>query len=487
MKKNWLKIGLLAGLCLVLSGCLFRSPSDLYEQPAKSAGYEQLNRTIADIKSGLETEYGTGVENAVIVTGNHTATIQLQDLDGDGERESAVTFMRLPGAENAIKIFIFRQVGEVYAVSGIVEGDGAALYSVDYVDLNGSGKKEIVVNWQVSTGVYKLGAYTIDEVTKPVTIQKDDTTVAVWQSLNAENRASLRATELLLTSWSGAADGTRGYTLSDLDRDTQAEVAVVRIDASGVGSHVEVYDWREGTLASCGVVNLSSGIKSLAKLRSNYVGGDLYPSALYISSTLQDGERVVDVLTWEEGQLVNLSMDEETGVSKEVIIGYTDVNMTDINADMILELPKPSPLPSLTENSPGNFYLINWYQYQKNADVRRIMTTYHNVADGWYLEIPDNWKNKITIYKNDTVIGQREVIFAYLRGGEEPPVPFLSVYRLTGTNRAVASTRGGRFVLREEESVIYSAKFYDVKFNCGLDDAELTNRFHIIQSGWEDY
>ena len=113
MRKNWLKIGLLAGLCLVLSGCLFRSPSDLYEQPAKSAGYEQLNRTIADIKSGLETEYGTSVENAVIVTGNHTATIQLQDLDGDGERESAVTFMRLPGAENAIKIFIFRQVGEV--------------------------------------------------------------------------------------------------------------------------------------------------------------------------------------------------------------------------------------------------------------------------------------------------------------------------------------------------------------------------------------
>ena len=127
MKKKWLKIGLLAGLCLMLSGCLFRSPSDLYEQPAKSAGYEQLNRTIADIKSGLETEYGTSVENAVIVTGNHTATIQLQDLDGDGERESAVTFMRLPGVENAIKIFIFRQMGEAYAVSGIVEGDGAAL------------------------------------------------------------------------------------------------------------------------------------------------------------------------------------------------------------------------------------------------------------------------------------------------------------------------------------------------------------------------
>ena len=487
MKKKWIKTGLVAGLCLMLSGCLFRSPSDLYEQPAKSAGYELLNQAIADIKSGLEAEFGVSVENAIIVSGDNTATIQLQDLDGDGERESAVTFMRLPGVENAIKIYIFRQMGETYAVSGIVEGDGAALYSVDYVDLNGSGKKELVVNWQVSTGVYKLGAYTLDEVTKPVTIQKEDSTVAVWQSLNAESRAGLRATELLLTSWSGAIDGSRGYTLADLDKDTQAEVAVVRIDTSGVGSHVEIFDWIDGALTSRGPVNLSAGIKNLVRLRANYVGGELYPSALYVSSTLHDGERVVDVLTWQDGQMLNLSMDEESGVSREVITGYTDVNMVDINGDMILELPKPSPLPVYGEMTPSNYYLINWYQYRQDGDSGRIMTTYHNVSDNWYLEIPDNWKNKITIYKNDTVIGQREVIFAYWQGTEEPPVPFLSIYRLTGTNRSAASQRAGRFVLREEEAVIYSAKFYDVKFDCGLDESDLLNRFHIIQTGWEGY
>ena len=66
-------------------------------------------------------------------------------------------------------------------------------------------------------------------------------------------------------------------------------------------------------------------------------------------------------------------------------------------------------------------------------------------------------------------------------------MPFLSIYRLTGTNRTAASTRAGRFVLREEESVIYSAKFYDVKFNHGLDEVELTDSFHVIQTGWENY
>lgn len=486
MKKKWLKMAVLTGLVVLLSGCLFRSPSDLYEQPERSAGYEQLNRAIADIKSGLETEFGTSVENAVIVSGDNTATIQLQDLDGDGDRESALAFFRLPGEENAIKIYIFRQHGDHYDVAGIVEGDGTALYAVDYVDLNGTGKKEIIVNWQVSAGVYKLGAYSLDAVTRPVVIEEETSTVQVWQALNAEQRADLLANELLLTSWSGASDGTSGYSLADLDHDTQAEVAVVRIDSTGVGSHVELYDWQDGAMTSRGTESLSAGIKSLARLRSNYVGGDLYPSALYVSSTLLDGERVVDVLTYQDGRLVNLSMDLETGISREVIIGYTDVNMADINGDMILELPMPSPLPSITENAPSNFYLINWDQYQEDGSAKRIMTTYHNVSDNWYLEIPDSWKNKITIYKNDLIVGQREVVFAYWRGTGEPPVPFLSIYRLTGTNRVPASTRGGRFVLREEGSVIYSAKLYDCEFNCGLDENGLLERFHTLQSSWQD-
>ena len=485
MKTKWLRVVLLTALSMLLTGCLFRSPSDLYARPEKSAGYERLNKAISDIKSGLETEFGTGVENAVIVSGDHTATIQLQDLDGDGARESAITFLRLSGVEKSIKIYIFRQSGEKFEVAGIIEGDGNALYSVDYADVTGSGKKEIIVNWQVSTGVYKLGVYTMDELTRGVLVEGDNP-VAVWQTLNAEQRSKLLTTELLLTSWSGATDGSRGYTLADVDQDTVAEVTVVRVDSAGVGSHVELYDWADSALTSTGAVNLSTGVKSLARLRANYVGGELNPAALYVSSTMLDGERVVDVLAWQDGELVNLSMDQETGVSREVIIGYTDVNMYDINGDMILELPMPSPLPSYGDAIPGNFYLINWDQYQQDGGSEHVVTTYHNVSDGWYLEIPESWKNKITIYRNDSVIGQREVVFALWQGTEKPPVPFLSVYRLTGTNRAVASTRMGRFVLREEGTAIYSAKLYDTAFDSGLDETGVMARFHTIQSSWKD-
>ena len=152
-------------LCLTLTGCLFRSPEELYRPPEKSAGYEQLNQAIRQVRNGLEAEYGVTAEDASIISGDNTATIQLQDLDGDGSRESAVAFLRLPGAEKPLKILVFTQVGEEeYALAGMVEGEGSAVYAIEYSQLNGQGRKELVVTWQISTGAYQLGVYTLDEL-----------------------------------------------------------------------------------------------------------------------------------------------------------------------------------------------------------------------------------------------------------------------------------------------------------------------------------
>ena len=167
MRKKVIMLGMVLASVLLLSGCLFRSPDDLYRQPEKSPGYEQLNAAIRSVRTGLETEFGTRVEDVTIMAGDNTASIQLQDLDGDGLRESAVTFFRVPGIEKPIKIYIFTQIREEYVVTGVVEGEGSAIYAIDYVQLNGEGRKELVVCWQISTGAYQVGAYTLDNIDLP--------------------------------------------------------------------------------------------------------------------------------------------------------------------------------------------------------------------------------------------------------------------------------------------------------------------------------
>ena len=107
MKKYWLSGALLLLLLLTLSGCFFREPEDLYQSPEQSADYLSLTQTIRNVKDSLAQEYGVEVEDVSVMSGDNTALIQLQDLDRDGERETAVTFFRVSEAEKPLKIYFF--------------------------------------------------------------------------------------------------------------------------------------------------------------------------------------------------------------------------------------------------------------------------------------------------------------------------------------------------------------------------------------------
>jgi hypothetical protein len=76
------------------------------------------------------------------------------------------------------------------------------------------------------------------------------------------------------------------------------------------------------------------------------------------------------------------------------------------------------------------------------------------------------------------------VIFYHWNGTEEEPTPFLAIYKITGVNRTVRAGRSNRFILSEDESTIYAASLLDSKWNCGLDEMDVLNRFHRILSGW---
>ena len=484
-KRGALALLLWAAMALLLTGCLFRPPDELYRRPERSAGYDQLAAAIRSVKTGLEGQFGVSCEDAVIVAGDNTASIQLQDLDGDGQRESAVAFIRVPGVEKSLKIYIFTAPDGDYQVRGLVEGDGSAIYSVDYVDLNGAGSKELVVNWQVNTGVYQLGAYTLDE------LEPAADAAALPQNQLAD-RASLRATELLLTSCSTAMEGgaySSGYRLLDIDQDTRTEVAVVRLDAAALSGQVELYGWRNGRMESLSTTALSAGITGLNRVTAGYLAGTYYPPALYITCAQSDGSRTTDVVAYQPGghegemHLVNLALNDH-GVSRERLRGTAELGPSDVNNDVVLELPQVRMLPQDRDPGGASAWLVDWYQYSQDGQRSRVMGTYYNVTDGWFLETPDSWEDKISVSRSDAVSGQRQVVFSLWQGEDEPPVPFLSIYKLTGSNRTTRAQAEGVITLREED-VIYAAQFYDCGWDCGLTENDLLMKnFQTIQTSW---
>ena len=234
-------------------------------------------------------------------------------------------------------------------------------------------------------------------------------------------------------------------------------------------------------MVSRGLTELSAGITAMSRIRNNYLGGEFDQPALYVSSTLADGRRAIDVVSYVDGALTNVSMGAE-GVSREIVQGYTEINPTDINRDMVVELPSPTLLPTYGESTSSNFWLIDWGQYDQQGNRNHVLTTYHNMSDGWYLEIPENWRDQITISRNDQVTGRREVIFSHWRGEDQEPQPFLSVYRMSSSQSS--SLEGDWTVLREDENVIYAARFWPGGWNCGLDGLDLLKRFNTIQASW---
>ena len=88
--------------------------------------------------------------------------------------------------------------------------------------------------------------------------------------------------------------------------------------------------------------------------------------------------------------------------------------------------------------------------------------------------------------------GERGVTFSYWTGdpGAEP-LPFLTIYKLTGTNRAARARSGERFLLwpmnaldhPDETATIYVAEFRE-GWDCGLTQEQVRERFSIIRTDW---
>ena len=456
MRRKIILCTLSAILCVLLSGCLPWSAEDSYKLPRPPQDYENLMKAVAQTKRELELEYSGAVEDVPPSAGDNTSTIQLLDMDGDGSQETAVTFFRIPGADMPVRLYFYTvQDNGSYLVSNIIHGEGDSVYAVHYADLDGAqdavtGKlcKEVVVSWQMGSDANYLGVYALEA-------------------------GQVQAQTLNMTAY-------QAYQLADLDRDGLTELAVGHINQEMKTGEIELHDWNASGMATVSRVSLSNGLTAIGQMKANYLA-DMAP-ALYITGDLADGSRVTDVVALQNEVLTNLSLDPETLVSRELVSTVQrGTAASDVNSDYILEIARPRQLP--TYSGTANTWLMDWVQYSGTGRAKEICTTYHNGADGWYLVIPEHWQNRLTIYRNDSVSGQRAVVFALWQGEDKEPLPFLSIYKLTGASRSLRATSGNRFVLAEDSNTVYAATFYNT-WNCGLDENGLLENFRLIVSSW---
>lgn len=447
----------LALTMLLLTGCGVKSGDEFYSLPKIS----NVNKSLESCLQGL---LDSGLEYSAPISGTNARPVILTNLDSDSDNE-AIAFFKDPSGENSpLKIYFFERVDEdTYRIAGHISGDGAAINRAVTCNIaKGIEMAELVVSWQISSGVFALSAYSLSQ---------SDGTYAITEMMPS-------------TSY------TR-YALRDMNNDGDDELVMLTLDPSDNGSSfAHFFDEEGGYLNEVSSAPLSDTMDSVDKLHSSTLA-DGTPAIYVTGVTRGDGtaangnQAVTDVLALRGDQLLNVSLD----ASQRSSVDTTRYNLTpdqDINGDGTWEIPIPRRIDPKNPNSSDTFYAVDWMQYDLNGTAACIYTTYYNSTDGWYLELPNKWLKGLRLERSDFTEGrtnERGIIFYHVAGDDEPE-PFFALYKNTGNDQSSRSTMDERMLLLSTQDATYSVKFYEADYDCGLDSNELFGRFHQITTDW---
>lgn len=440
--KKWRAL-LLSGLAsLLLAGCMMTaSVEDLYVLPKLPEEYQSLQAQIEAILT-------SGAEYAAPTAGSNLQPVQLVDLNGDGEEE-ALAFFRISGEEKKpLKIYIFRTAGDAYEQVAAIEGSGTTINSIRYVDMNGDGRREILVSWRVSTEMQALEVYTLEDLT----------------------------TAMMYAPYAR-------YTVADLDSDGIQELVVLRSDNTETGGSVaDYYDYDASgkNLQLWSTAKLSMTVAELQGMQTGTLQGG--EPAVFVTGVEAESRTITDILMYNQSELTNIVLNSATGVSTEICRSLS-LQPTDINGDGVTEVPAPAELRSEDEET---YWKIYWKSYRADGSAEQEAITYHNLSDSWYLMIPDDWDDHFTVRQKTISSTERATTF-YSVSGRQIGDELLTIYTLTGSNRESQAARGGRTILSRQLSgtvhaVSYTSAYEEWRYF--ITPEEMVERFHAIVAQW---
>jgi len=428
-------------LPLVLSGCsgfaVEFDPEKLYTLPELPAKYTELNAQINAIQED-------GAEYAAPTSGTNIQPVQLTDLDGDGQQE-AVAFFRKAEDEKPLKIYIFSADGDHYEQSAVIEGSGASVYSVAYSDLDGDGLTELIVGWRVNAELQALSVYALTS-TGPMELLRSVSYVR--------------------------------YANADLNGDGLQELVVLHSDEEGEGV-ADYYDWKEGALTLQSPARISVTMAELSQQGRLNVGRlrDGQP-ALFVTGVTEQSGAVTDILALRNGELANIVLAEATGVSGE-IAPFCGLYPTDIDGDGRMEVPAP-----VSADGAPPFQRVDWRSYGLDGTGEVVLSTYHCVEDGWYLQLPEEWVGRVQAERSGGS-GESSATFYALNETGERTAAILRITALTGSGREVRATRGSRFPLSRQSSAIYTAELPEApSWEHAMTAEEVRTAFCLIAREW---
>ena len=161
-----------------------------------------------------------------------------------------------------------------------------------------------------------------------------------------------------------------------------------------------------------------------------------------------------------------------------------DIKYRDINGDGVTEVPRTVTLQGEDADHAVS-QRVDWISFDAAGAAIRVLSTYHAIEDGWYLQLPDGWADTIYVGRSASA-DEASVTFYMGDSRDQSYTPVLRITTLSGSNRERLAVRTGRFILGRNDGVIYAGEL--LKGNEGWADSvtedEVRNAFSLIAPEW---
>lgn len=440
MKKPACAVMAMVFMLMTISGCTtFSSIDELYSLPQPQEEYLQLQEVI-------DEEIAAGSEYSAPTVGSQRQSIQLVDIDGDGNEE-ALAFLH--DEDLTPKICIYQNVNGEYSLVCTITGEGSAIGRVEYADLNNDGRMEIIVSWTMSSDLMLADAYSVND----------------W------------STSVMLS------ENCTDFLIGDINSDDSPDVVVLNFDDDGGTVSVSSADIAgEVTKISA---NISSLLDSASRFRISTISGGI--PAVFVEGSYDTEEGgtmyLTDIFVAKDGKLKNITLG--SGSADSVAIREYDVFAYDIDGDGALEVPfveEVAEQPKVT----AQYYVFDWYSFDEDGNYTLSLSTYHCYGDSWYLVLPDRWRSGFSVRRETGHSGERTVVLSTVNAYTGDVTDLITIYTLTDENRADRAQLEGRFVLLSNETTIYAAKFDNIDADKVTEEQQedIVSRFHLIYTEW---
>lgn len=352
--KKWL-IGLFASMAIVLLGCQATGDSvTLIDAPKLS------NEKQEDFKEVLEKLLPAGSEYATAKNSEPKQSVFTEDINNDGKQEGFVLY-RTTKENQPVHLMVLEENNGSW--NQMSDSDTNYNY-LDYFkleDLNGDGKKEVVIGIGMSDAVPKK---------------------------------QLLIYELKDNSLNNSVDAAYEWVdIEDYDGDNQPDILMLNGEVNSTQT-AELYRYDKGQL------QLRSSVELITDAyHENIVSGKLADGkkAVFIDSGYGAHSMLTEIVAYNKDKLTKVG-DEKN----EILLKAYPLYSKDINQDGIIEvggmyIPKGYEDAAFAEIP----FIDTYHDYRIDGTKQTMEQRYNDNSHLFYITIPPEWYDKVTISKLD--------------------------------------------------------------------------------------